>query len=248
MSARLLVGLTTALALLAFGSPVVPAAEPEKAPSRQAIEEIVRDYILKHPEVLLESIRKMEERQREAQRQQARKAIAAHRSALLNDPGSPVGGNPRGNVTVVEFFDYRCPHCKRVVPTVKKLLQDDPNVRFVYKEFPILGEDSLLAAKAALASRAQGKYVAFHNALMAAKESLNEAQVMKIAAGVGLDGARLKADMNKPETLAVIKGNYALAQALGIEGTPAFVIGTELVPGAASLEVLKELVAKARSK
>ncbi len=217
-------------------------------PARQALEETIRDYLLKHPEVVEEALQVLEQRRREAEKQRDRELVKAHGEALLRDPGSPVGGNPRGDVTVVEFFDYRCGYCRGVAPDVKKLLQEDPNVRIVYKEFPILSPDSLLAARAALAAQAQGKYGAFHEALMTANGPLALPAILQIARRIGLDAARLKADMEGPEILAAIKQNRNLAEALGITGTPAFVIGPELVSGAIDLHAMKALVSQARAK
>lgn len=224
------------------------AAEPAEAPSQEAIEKIIREYILKHPEVIMESIQAHQQRQRAAEAERAKQAIIARQGELLNDPGSPVSGNPAGDITVVEFFDYRCPHCKTVAGTVKKLMEEDSKIRVVYKEFPILGEESLVAAKAALAAHAQGKYLPFHDALMGASEPLTLASVLKIAAKVGLDVKKLRADMEAPQIRATIEKNRALAQAIGVNGTPAFIIGDDLLPGATDLASLKQLVARARAK
>jgi protein-disulfide isomerase len=159
-----------------------------------------------------------------------------------------VAGNPKGDVTVVEFFDYRCGYCKRVTPVLKELMAGDPNLRVVFKELPILSPESNLAAKAALAAEAQGKYLPFHEALMASDSSLSMPDILQLATALKLDTAKLQADMNKPEIQAAIQKNHALAQAVGITGTPAFIIGPELVPGAIELPALKELIAKARKR
>lgn len=219
----------------------------EAALSREAVEEIIREYILNHPEVILDSIRGLQERERKAQSDRSRQAIIERRAELLYDPNSPAAGNHAGDVTVVEFFDYRCPHCKAVAATVKQLIQNDPNVRVVFKEFPILGQESTLAAKAALAAHRQGKYAAFHDALMEAREPLNESVVLGIAAETGLDVEKMRPDMQNPEIAAAIQQNQRLAQAIGITGTPAFIIGDELVRGSVDLDALKELVSRARS-
>ena len=235
--------------LLALSSVcVVQAADPAQGVSREATEEIIRDYLLKNPEIVEQALRILEERQREAAKQQTMKALAAHREDLLSDPRSPVGGNPRGSVTVVEFFDFRCPHCKHAAPDVKKLAQEDSDVRIVYKQFPVLGPDSELAARAALAAHAQGKYLALHDAMLAANGPLTMPAILKLAGPAGVDVAKLQADIETPEIRATIERDRALATALGITGTPSFVIGTELVPGAVDLATLKSLVALARSK
>ncbi|HYE94154.1 MAG TPA: DsbA family protein [Terriglobales bacterium] len=216
--------------------------------TKEQVEQIVREYLLKNPDVVTDALRAADAKRREAQQQQTVQAIATHREQLERDATSPVRGNAGADVTVVEFFDYACPHCKTVAGAVKDLLRDDPKVRLVYKELPILGEGSMVAARAALAARAQGKYDAFHDALMAAPGSPSEASVMRAAAQLGLDVAKLKTDMASPEITAMIQKNYALAQALGLNGTPAFVIGDEFAPGAIPLARLKMMVAKARQK
>jgi protein-disulfide isomerase len=165
---------------------------------------------------------------------------------LLDDPADPTGGNPKGDITIVEFFDYRCPYCRRVEPSVAAIIKDDPGLRIVYKEFPILGPESVFAAHVAFAALTQGKYQQFHNAMMAAKGEINEEAILKVATGAGLDVARVKTDMSAPEIDQIIKRNYALADALAINGTPAFVIGDNLIPGAVELEDLKHMIATVR--
>ena len=157
-----------------------------------------------------------------------------------------MGGNPEGDVTVVEFFDYQCPYCKLVEPAVEDLIKGDSKLRIVYKEFPILGPVSTYASRVALAAMKQGKYVEFHTAMMAAKGKITEDIVMKIAADAGLDLAKVKIDMNAPEIEKTIQHSYELADALGINGTPAFIIGDALLPGAADLATLKKAVTETR--
>jgi protein-disulfide isomerase len=213
---------------------------------REAIEQVIRDYLLNHPEVIVESLRRAEQQRREATRAQARMAVQAHRQELLRSPDSPVGGNPAGDVTVVEFFDYRCPHCRRMASVIKTLLAEDGGVRLVYKEMPILGEESVLAARAALAARAQGQYAGAHERLMAEAGPFTREGLVATLAAIGLDGNRLRADMDAPEIATLITRELALARALGIDGTPAFVVGAELVVGAVDLGTLRDLVGKAR--
>jgi protein-disulfide isomerase len=234
--------LLTILLLLASTAAVAHAADF----SKEQIEQIVREYLMKNPDVIMDSLRAAQAKQREVQRGQQLQAVAKHREELLRDSSSPVGGNVSGDVTVVEFFDYACPHCKSAVRHVKQLLQDDPKVRLVYKEFPVLGEASVSAARAALAAREQNKYVAFHDALMANTGTLTDDVVFRIAGEVGLDVARLKKDMESETVKAALQKNQALAQALGIGGTPAFVIGDDVAPGAITHVRMKEMVAKAR--
>lgn len=225
-------------------------AEHDAATAKQGrLEETIHKYLLEHPDVVLEVLNILQTRRDSAQTERAKATIAAHYEALVNDPTSPVAGNPEGDVTLVEFFDYQCTYCKQAIGSVMAVLEDDPGLRVVYKEFPILGPASVIAARAALASRKQdpGKYLAFHKALMASRGRLSESKVMAIAAEAGFDVARLKSDMALPEIQQTIDRNLALAEALGIRGTPSFVIGDELVPGLISLDAMKKYIAKARA-
>ena len=224
-----------------------PAAEftPEQ---KKAIEAIIRDYLSNNPEVLLDALQAAEDKLKSESKDKAAQALSARRRELLEDPESPVGGNPKGDVSLVEFFDYRCPYCKQVEPALEALLGEDRQLRFVYKEFPVLGAESVTASKAALAARKQGKYDALHRALMALKGQINETAVLKTAESVGVDVERLKRDMAAPEIARALKANTELADALEIRGTPGFVIGNDIVPGAIDLASLKELIATARKK
>ncbi|HEY0524559.1 MAG TPA: DsbA family protein [Stellaceae bacterium] len=222
------------------------AADPLSAEQKDAVEKLVHDYLLNHPEVLIEALQAAEQKQQQLSMEQAQKAMKDRREELLADPAAPVLGNPKGDVTIVEFFDYRCPYCKQMHAGIQALLGEDKKLRFVAKEFPVLGKDSVTASRAALAAQKQGKYEPFHNALLATKGQLNEDAVMKAASSVGLDVDRLKEDMKSPDIETALKHNYALAQALDIRGTPAFVIGNELIPGAVDAATIKEKVAAAR--
>ena len=234
---------------LLFALPLgVPAAESPEAARRQEIETVIREYLQAHPEVVAEALQEMERREQEAQRKRATEAVRAHLAELTQDPGSPVGGNPQGAMTIVEFFDYQCGYCKGEAIELKKLLQADPDIRLVYKDLPILGPVSTFAARAALAAQQQGKHEVLHAALMAASERLTEQGVLQIAAQVGLDAARLEKDMADPAVAETLARGLRLAEALGIRGTPALIVGMELVPGAADLDALKRLVAQARKK
>lgn len=217
------------------------------AEQRQAIEAIVRDYLVKNPDVMLDVLQAAQDKIKSDSRDKATLVLAARKREIFDDPDSPVAGNPKGDVSLVEFFDYRCPYCKQVYPAIEALLAEDKQLRFVYKEFPVLGPDSVIAAKAALAARRQGKYEALHRALMPMKGQINEASVFKAASSVRLDVERLKRDMADPEIDRMLKANIALAEALGIRGTPAFVVGDEIVPGAISVDALRELIQIARA-
>ena len=217
------------------------AATLSSEPTDAAIER----YIRAHPEVIEQSLQAMEAKREADQKEHQKVALKAKQYELLHDPLSPVSGNPKGEVTVVEFYDYRCGFCKRAAPAVTELQKVDPRVRVVYKDFPILGEPSELAAKAALASYAQGKHQAFHEALLESHVDVTKESILKIATKVGLDAKRLEADMADPKWKGVIAKNRALARELGISGTPGFIVGNELVPGALDLNGLKELIARA---
>ncbi|MDG2033778.1 MAG: DsbA family protein, partial [Rhodospirillales bacterium] len=169
---------------------------------------------------------------------------------VLNDPDSPVAGNPTGDVTVVEFFDYLCNYCKRIIPTIQKLLKQDKNVRYVFKELPILSLDSRLAARAALVvwKNQKEKYLDFHTTLMTSQGSLSEARILRLAKKVGADTTLIKKKMRSNEISAILKRNFDLAQRLGVRGTPGFIIGDKIVPGAIDLTALKSLIAEARKK
>ncbi|MGH6905423.1 MAG: DsbA family protein, partial [Geminicoccaceae bacterium] len=210
------------------------------------IERIVRDYLVRNPSVMREVFTALEAEEEARRREQLVSAIGDNREALLASDADAVLGNPDGDVTLVEFFDYRCAYCRRVVPSMQALLDEDRDLRVVFKDLPVLGPDSVRAARAALASRMQDGYVPFHFALMAA-DDLSIEGIRAAAAAVGLDPDRLEADMASPEVIAAIEANYALADELGIEGTPAFVIGDQLIPGAIDKARLEQLIREARS-
>lgn len=223
-------------------------ATPSHQANHQSIDPIIERYIQTHPEVIEQSLQALEAKREVEEKTRQKAALAAKQNELLNDPGSPVSGNLSGKVTLVEFFDYRCGFCKRVASAVTQLQQDDPRVRVVYKDLPILGEASELAAKAALASRIQGKHQTFHEALLASKGDMTKESILAIASEVGLDATKLDADMAKPDLQTIIDRNRALAKDLGISGTPGFIAGTELVPGALDLKGLKDLIARAGNR
>ncbi len=240
--------------LLAFAAIVttLPAAAEEalNPAQKQAVEAIVRDYLRDHPEMILEALQGLELRREAEQQERARQALAERRNDLHNDPTTPVEGNPKGDVTLVEFFDYRCGYCKSVSATVAEVVRQDGNVRLVMKEFPILGPASVIASRAALAAwrLERAKYLPFHKAMMDNKGELSESRVMQIAASQGLDTSRLAKAIQDPEIDGALLRNMELAKALDINGTPAFVIGGQVVPGAIGADGLKKLIAEARLK
>ena len=226
-----------------FAQNTIPSNDPEW---RRSVEQIVESYIRSHPEMIEQTLQALKATRQADEKANMKRAIGAHQSELLHDPASPVSGDPAGDVTVVEFFDYRCGYCKRAAGSVTQLQRDDARVRIVYKDFPILGDGSVQAAKAALASRVQGRHQEFHEALLAAKGDLTKEHLLQIASEVGLDTKKLEMDMEKPEWLAIIERNRELAEELRITGTPTFIVGDELVPGAIDLTALKHLVTRAR--
>jgi protein-disulfide isomerase len=253
MGARLAGRLTLFLLLTAAaglsGAAMRSALADDFSPAqRQAIEAIVKDYLKQHPEVLLDAMQAADEKAKATAQNKAAAALGLHRHEVFDDPDTPVAGNQHGDVSIVEFFDYQCPYCKEVEPSLETLLGQDRQLRLVYKEFPVLGPASVTAARAALAARQQGKYEAFHRAMMALKGQIDDAAVFKVAHSVGLDVERLKRDMTAPDIDRILKSNEKLADALDISGTPGFVIGNEIVPGAASLAEMKQLVGAARKK
>ena len=231
------------VSILAGARAEAPKADPRE---RAAIERAIRDYLFAHPEILEEALQILEARREAEARARARAAIRENRDALLAHSMSPVSGNPDGDVTVVEFFDYRCGFCKRALPTMKNLLKTDAKVRVVWKEFPILGPVSRFAARASAAAARQGRFYPFHAGLMGAPGQLTEDRVLEIAAATGLDVERLRRDMKDPAIEAYLDETRELAQTIGIRGTPAFVIGGELVRGAVDSARMEQLVARAR--
>ena len=214
--------------------------------SEDRVRELVLETIRENPEIVMEAVAILEARQAEAQAASQAEVLSRERDTLERDPNAPVLGNPEGDVTVVEFFDYNCPYCRRAKPEIEALLAADPDVRLVYREWPILGEGSVFAARAALAAREQGLYEDFHWALMGMSGRAEESSVLRIAEDIGLDVAQLRRDMEAPEIDAHIESSMRLAQALGITGTPSFVIGDALVPGVVDVEQLSSLVSDAR--
>lgn len=227
---------------------VTVAAEGQQSQIPQdEFEQRVRNYLLAHPEVVGEAINRLEAQQGERQAAAAKAALKSHEAEVFQDPDSPVGGNPNGNVTLVEFFDYNCPYCRAMTPVMAKAEAADPQLRIVYKEFPILGQGSVFAAKAALAANKQGKYVAFHRGLYQVHGQVDEAKVIEVAASVGPDVSRLKSDMQDAAINAMLAKNLKLAQTLQINGTPGFVTANEVKTGAMDLEGLQALIGKTRS-
>jgi protein-disulfide isomerase len=249
------------LFLLLFSFPISQAHSADKQSTPTAVsspemtlherlifEKNVRDYLLRNPEIIVEAMQILRNREQAQTRNQQTQTLAQLQSDIYEDPLAPVGGNPKGNVTIVEFFDYNCGYCKRVYPTVEKLLKSDGKIRYVYKEFPILGPSSVVAARAALAAwnLDQSKYEVFHAALMKSRGGLSEGKILRIATKSGFDEVKLKTAMKDPKIEAAIQKNHSIAQALKITGTPAFIIGNKIIPGAIDIDAMKKIIAEVR--
>jgi protein-disulfide isomerase len=237
-------------ALLACAVPQGARADDFSAAQRGAIEKIVHEYLVQHPEVLQEAIGELEKRQAAADNEKHRAAVKQRAEALFNSPDQVTLGNPKGNVTFVEFFDYNCGYCKRAMSDMLTLLDNDSKLKVVLKEFPVLGPGSVEAARVAVAVRMQDKsgkkYLAFHQKLLGGRGHADGARARAVAKEVGVDMARLAKDMSGPEVEKTLQQDFKLAQALGLNGTPSYVIGDEVIVGAVGLDALKEKISTAR--
>ncbi len=212
------------------------------------VKRLALEAIRENPQIIMEAVAILQAREEEAARSATAQVLSEQRLMLEQDPNAPVIGNPEGDVTLVEFFDYNCPYCKRAAPDVKTLLEFDDNVRIVYREWPILGEGSVFAARAALAARNQGKYEEFHWAMMELNGRAEEASVLRVATGLGIDIDRLKADMQSEDVEEHIQTSMNLASLLGFNGTPSWVIGDNLVPGLVAIDELQRLIEETRTQ
>lgn len=223
---------------------------------KKEIEKVIHDYLVSNPEVLLEASQALQQKQQQNMQQQAQSAIQENADDLFQGKLTTVG-NAKGNVSVVEFFDYQCIHCKKMAPIMDALVKNDSDLRIIYKEFPIFGKSSETASRVALAAGMQGKYKQMHNALLSIEKRLDDKVVMDAAKSLGLDMAKLKTDMDSKEVTDVLEANRQLAEKLHLMGTPAFIVastpdskfkkGTEpsFIPGAATEQSLQELIKKA---
>lgn len=232
----------------ALASPVF--AQSFSEPQKQEIQRIVREYLIAHPEVLQEVVSELEKRTAAAEASRAKEALNKHREALFNSPHQVVLGDPQGKTTLVEFFDYNCGYCKRALDDMLALLKSDPKLRIVLKEFPVLGPGSVEAAQVAVAVRMQDKtgkkYLEFHQKLLGIRGQADKARALAAAKEVGLDIARIERDLQSQEVKATLEESMKLAEALGINGTPSYVIGDTVVPGAVGLAMLKQQIELAR--
>ena len=228
-----------------------PATAQEKASGsaasfsdgqRKAIEAIIKDYLLANPEVMLEVNNVLEAKMDKIQSERMAVAVKENADDLFRPSTSPIAGNAKGDVTMIEFFDYNCGYCKKAFGDVAQAIEKDKQVKLVLKEFPILSKGSEEAARVALAAKLQGKYWEFHRAMLEAQGQANEASALKVAEKLGLDMTKLKKDMASPEIKKEIDDTRKLATKMGIQGTPHFIVGDRIIPGAP--ENLAELLGK----
>lgn len=241
-----------ALLALALALPAAAFAQAQSfsGEQRREIERIVKDYLLSNPELLQDVMNELEKRQASAEAEKHRASVKEHGTQLFSSPRQVTLGNPQGDVTVVEFFDYNCSYCKRAMNDMLELLKSDDKLKFVLKEFPVLGEGSIQAAQVAAAVRMQDKsgkkYLEFHQKLLGGRGQADRARALAAAKDAGLDMARLEKDMASEEVKATIEESFKLADALGLNGTPSYVVGTDVVVGAVGFNALKEKVNAAR--
>jgi len=240
-----------ALLALALGAtPPSASAQSFSDGQRAEIETIVRNYLIAHPEVLEEAMAELNKRQAAAEAEKHEASVAQNSDTIFNSPRGVVLGNKDGDVTFVEFFDYNCGYCKRAMADMLDLLKSDTKLKVVLKEFPVLGQGSVEAAQVAIAVRMQDpsgkKYLDFHQKLLGGRGPADKARAIAAAKDAGLDVARIEKDLASPEVRATIEENFKLAEAMGMNGTPSYVIGKQIVVGAVGLDGLKEKIGVAR--
>ncbi|MFA5956459.1 DsbA family protein [Hyphomicrobium sp.] len=199
---------------------------------KKALGDIIKDYLIKNPEIMFEVQNALDEKSQKEQDTKLKAFMASNAKTIYRSADAAVAGDPQGDVTVVEFFDYNCGYCKRGLPEVQKLINDDKKVRFVFKELPILAKGSEEAARVALAAKRQGKYWEFHQAMLGSKGQANEASALKVAESLGLDMDKIKTDMAGDSVKTELQNDLALAKQLGVNGTPHFLVGDKAIPGA----------------
>jgi protein-disulfide isomerase len=240
--------LSAALALALCGAPWAASAESFSDGQRGEIETIIKSYLVSHPEVLEEAMGELQKRQVAAEAAKHEASIAQNSTTIFNSPRGVVLGNKDGDVTFVEFFDYNCGYCKRAMADMLDLLKSDSKLKVVLKEFPVLSQGSVEAAQVAVAVRMQApqKYLDFHQKLLGGRGPADKAHALAVAKDLGLDMSRIEKDMASPEVKATIEENFKLAEDMGMNGTPSYVIGKQVVVGAVGLDGLKEKISNAR--
>jgi protein-disulfide isomerase len=242
--------IATALACTVLFTSPAALAQSFSDQQKSELGSIIRDYLISHPEVLQEAMAELEKRQAAAEAEKARVAVKNNAQALFDSSHQVVVGNPQGDVTLVEFFDYNCGYCRRALTDMMDLIKDDPKLRVVLKEFPVLGPGSTEAAQVAIAARMQDrsgkKYLDFHQRLLTGRGQVDRARALAAAKDAGFDVARIEKDLASPEVKATIDESLRLAEQLGLNGTPSYVVGNDVVVGAVGLEALREKVKAAR--
>ncbi len=239
-----------ALSALSFAAAVcigfapAQAADPAPVLTKEQVQQIVHDYIMDNPKLIMESV---DAYQHKTEAAHASEGLKKNKDILTKDSTSPEAGNPKGDVTIVEFFDYNCHFCKGAFPAVQSLLEKDKNIRVVFKEFPILGPSSEVASKWALAAQKQKKYYEFHAAMMNNKEQITDELLEKVAKGVGMDVSKARMDTSSPDVLAQLEKNRVLAGELDIQGTPAFIIGDNVSRGAVPEDIMEQQISDIRA-
>jgi protein-disulfide isomerase len=236
----------TAAAQTSTEPATTPVAQTFSVDQRHDIESIVKDYLVSHPEVVQEALDALDKRQKQAEADKAKATIKDNNATIFNSAHQVVLGNPQGKTTMVEFFDYNCAFCKRALPDMVDLLKTDPDLKFVLKEFPVLGEGSVDAAHVAIAARMQDssgtKYIEFHQKLLGGRGAVDKARALAVAKDVGFDMARIQKDMDSDEVKKTIDENMKLADALGVSGTPSYVVGDQVIVGAVGIDELKDKI------
>jgi protein-disulfide isomerase len=227
--------------------PMAAMAQPAFTPAQRAeIVQILRDAMKQDTTILRDAVAALQAEEERSNASVARSEISKLSDELTRSPVDQVAGNPKGDVTLVEFYDVRCPYCRRMLPVIAQLLKADPGIRLVYKDLPVLGPASVLGSRALIAAQKQGGYLKLHDLLMTGSPNIDQDALRAAAQRAGLDWTRLERDMQAPEVQARIDNNLAVAHRLQIEGTPAYVLGGHLLPGAMDLETLKDAVSLAR--
>ena len=247
MRGFLAMSLAAFVALSTMAGLSLPAAAADEM-SEERVRQIVEQLLRERPEIIVEAITAYQQQQELAKQAAQRNALSARAKDLYERPGDPFIGNPDAPITLVEFFDYRCGYCKRVLNDVVAVVEANDDVKVVFKEFPILGEASVIASRVALAVNlvAPEKYGEFHKKAMSGRGSYSESALLQLADAMGIDAAAVKAKINSDEVSAAIIANHELAEQLGIRGTPAFVIGGQVIPGAISRSALEQLIKQQR--
>ncbi|MBN8970010.1 MAG: DsbA family protein [Rhizobiales bacterium] len=239
-----------AIACAMVTAPHVAAAQTFNDSQRGEIQKIMKDYLLAHPEILEEVSAELSKRQAAAEAEKHQVAVKKHSDLIFNSPRGVVLGNPKGDVNFVEFFDYNCGYCKKAMVDMLDLMKSDPKLRVVLKEFPVLGPGSVDAARVAVAVRMQDptghKYLDFHQRLLTGRGQADKARAMAAAKDAGLDVARLEKDITSPEVNATLMENFKIAEDMGLNGTPSYVIGNDVVVGAMGREILSKKISEAR--